>query len=926
MNQAIEQLQIGGYQVFGRAGSDYSGSSFLARQPETNEVVRIRLYRPEYRNDPAFANNFRKDVPRARKPGNDSYMAQPLASGYTQRIYPYVIFNQLLGKTWADLLAVRDLSNADMVELCVQAVRALAAAHTGGLVVGELTPQMLVVAHSSSGDEVRLAELALGRPRLLDLKHPAAENKLDIGSSALSEYSAPELATIGSEPTPTSDVYSMGALLWEMFTGMRFRDAWLNPPKSANGKSASGSDSGAAEAPTLKLPHNMPPQLSAFLQRALALNPARRFPDGNAMYDELAGMQARDRNQKSRSAPLTLNTRGEPSVWAMQSSSKVRRWLGPAAILATLIVLAVIYGGNAFSYIASLFPNSTPAANATPAAGAIIVGETLPTPVPTTAAATAPSPPTIANLATPATGSPPTATLAVAPSLVAPAADGVAAQYDLRLALDLTSLTIPVQQVISYTNQQTTTINELVFRVVPHHFDGSFTLERLTVNGQPAPYTWRDDVNLSVPLTGTGLTPLAPGASCVVAMQYTLRPLTASNRFAIDAANRIITLGDWLPTLTPYQYGNPVVAPYARVGDNGIGPPADYTVQVHTVQPMLIAASGQQVSRDGNDWSFHVNAGRDFALTASDQFLDPTADKSLTRTAKDGTVIYGYFLPAHRDHAARILDLTVAAYDWYSVRLGPRYARRFSVAEMADSLLPTVPLTTAVANDSGLRIAADQEYPDLYLLRAGGVRDEDINDGGFLWWRGLHGPAYQWLYADVATNQYSDPWLDEATANYATLYLIKDLYPASFNKAWADWGNYVPVAQANPNLRPTPSPDSYKPLGAAVNAFAGRDDYFTFIYRQGATFFDAIHTAMGDANFWKALTAYHKQFSGKTASGRDLLNVLQASAPTDLQPLFQQYVGYGSKLQTPPQRGRLGGGARRAAGIRPNPSPREGRC
>lgn len=933
MNPAVEQLQIGRYQVYSEVGSDYSGSSFLARDPETNDVVRVRLYRPEYRLDATFAGNFRKDVPRARTPGNDSYMAQPLAWGYAQRIYPYVVFNQLSGKTWGDLVAVRDLNNADMTELCAQAVHSLAAAHSSGLVVGELTPQKLIVARSGGDAEVLLAEPALGRPRLLDLRHSSEDNKLGVGSNALSEYSAPELANVGSEPTTASDVYSMGALLWEMFTGLRFRDAWANAPKPANGKSANphpaspalgrGEANGKLEQPlrTLKLPHNMPLQLSGFLQRALAIDPGKRFADGSAMYDELAAMQVRERNQKARTAPLTLNTKGnkgETSEWMRRQTRETQRKAfrhglaraGVALILLVLIGLAIFYGNDAINLVSGMFGGngSTPpaAAQSTPGAAAVVIGEALPTDTRGPATATA-APATATSNQPTATAPQPTAT--VGPPLVVPAADGVAAQYQVQLTLDLNQPTIAVQQVVSYTNQQTATISALVFRVVPHHFDGSFNLDQITVNGVAAQSVWLDEVNLSVPLTSTGLTALAGGKSSVVGLHYTLRPLAAGNRFAIDRVNRIITLGDWLPTVVPYQDGRPLTFPYARVGDNGIGTPADYNAQVHTAQPLIIAGSGQQVTRNGNDWTFQVSAGRDFALTASDQFVDPDSDKSLTRTAKDGTVIYGYFLPEHRVRANQILDLSAAAYDWYSAQVGPRNAHRFSIAEMADSLLTTTTTLTATgtpapaagtpvpasANDFNLSITSDQEYPDLYLIRAGSVRDEDINPGGFLWWRALHGPAYQWFYADVATNQYSDPWLDEATANYASLYLVSDKYPASFNAEWAVWGNYVPPPATNPNVRTEPTPNSYKPLGAAVNAFAGRDDYFTYIYRQGSAFYRAVKATMGDSNFWQALTAYHQQFSGKPVGGRDLLTVLQTFAPTDLQPIFQQYIGYGSK-------------------------------
>ncbi len=898
MKTITEQLQIGRYQVFSQAGADYSGASYLARDTEQNQVVRVKVYRPEYRHDPAFAANFRKDLPRARKPGNDAYIAQPLAWGYAQRIYPYVIFNQLVGKTWADLVAVRDMSNADMMELSAQATRALAAAHAEGLVAGELTPQKLVVSRSGGNDEVRLAELALGHPKLLDLKRPNEENGLKVGSLALSEYSAPELAA-DHEPTAASDVYAMGALLWELFTGMRFRDAWVQTaaPKPAPAKSTNGAK---PDPPTrsLKLPHNMPAPLSAFLQHALAPEPSKRFADGGAMYEELAAMQSRERSQKARGNPLSLTSTGETSNWMRRQVREerrqaMRRRLGSlfaVAALITVFAMAFIYRADIGAFVGGWFPgNPTPApqAAATPA-GVAVIGE-VPTATPTPATVTS------TRSVISATLTPIPTTPTPAPLVVAPAASGVAAQYAVSLTLDLSQPTVPAAQVISYTSQQTTTIAALVFRVVPHHYEGGFTLDHITVNGQSVSYTWLDEVNLSVPLTQTGLSPLVAGGSDVVAMQYTLRPLAAGNRFALDAANHIITLGDWLPTLVPYTYGNAVAFPYARVGDNGIAAPADYRVQVHTVQPLVIAASGQQVAHSGNDWQFNVTAGRDFALTASDKFADPAADPTLTRTAKDGTVIYGYFLPEHRPRATRILDLSVAAYDWYSNRLGDRKVTRFSVAEMADSLLPPANATITATADLNQSITSDQEYPDLYLLRSGAVVDEEAKDGGLLWWQALHGPAYQWFYADLATNQYSDAWLDEATTNYATLTLIAYNYPDSFTQAWQDWGNYLPSPTANPNLRPTPSPDSYKPLGAAVNAFAGRNDYFNYIYRQGATFFRAVRTTMGDDNFWQAMAAYHAQFRGKLATGRDLLTALQAAAPTDLQPLFQQYVGYGSK-------------------------------
>ncbi len=907
MANEVEEKLIGRYKVFSQAGRDYASASFLAHDTTTQEVVRIKIYRPSYRHDTTFANHFRKDIPRARKPGNDSYMAVPTAWGYGMKIYPYVVFNHLGGKTFSDVVAVRDLSMGDMVELGLQATRALAAVHSAALVVGELTPQKLVITRKNGMDEVKVVEQGIGRPRILDPNIVSQEvDSVGVGTGRPSEYAAPEVNDPNHEPNERSDVYSLGAILWELFTGMRFRDAWVATP--VGGKNGKENRAASPGLPTLKLPSKLPPSLATFLQHALQPDPARRFANANVMYEELSSVQSRERGLRARSSPLAIGDRLNPPSLPRKPPNPAGRG-GFAAVVSLLLIAllggAFVYAGGV-GYVANLFPARPAEVASSPAASAQVVISDVPT---FTATNTLLPPATAvaalsATVALTATANQPAAsptalsvafspTIASSPTVVSTpfaisytlpySPSGAPAQYAVDLTLDLGQPTIPVQQVLTYTNQQTVPLTALVFRVLPHRLSSAFNLASLSLDGQPSRYSWLNEVNLALPVN------LPPGGRVVVRLSYILTPPAAGNYFAFDRVNRIISLGDWLPTVVPYTQDRPTVLPFNKVGDNGIGSPGDYVVRVRTLEPLLIAGSGQSVQHSDNLWTFIALASRDFALTASDQFADPERDDALRRKTADGTTIYGYFLPQHRTKGTAILALAAASYDWYSARIAKRGATRFSIAEMADSLVLTA---TDVATNTTY-LADDKEFPDLYFLRAGAITAGNLSEASYLWWFALHGPAYQWFYADLATNQYSDPWLDEVPASYATLtYIANSFSDATFQKVWLTWGDYSAPLATDPNLRNPPSADNYKPVGAAVNAFAGRDDYFTYVYKQGATFCRQVRITMTFDAYWQAITAYHERNRGKVVSGATLLATWREFSKTDLNGLFQQFIGY----------------------------------
>ncbi|HFB39418.1 MAG TPA: serine/threonine protein kinase [Oceanithermus sp.] len=137
-----------------------------------------------------------------------------------------------------------------------QLLSALAHLHERGLVHRDVKPENLVISKS-------------GAARLIDfdLSGPASERiaRLRLGTLA---YFSPE-ETYGRPPTPASDVYAAGVVLyWGLFGELPF----VGPPGEVL--------RAHREAPPLPPPGEKPPAaLWAYLERMLAKRPEERFPN-----------------------------------------------------------------------------------------------------------------------------------------------------------------------------------------------------------------------------------------------------------------------------------------------------------------------------------------------------------------------------------------------------------------------------------------------------------------------------------------------------------------------------------------------------------------------------------------------------------------------------------------------------------------------
>ena len=146
--------------------------------------------------------------------------------------------------------------------LILDAARAAGALHAVGVVHRDLTPASVRVDPAG--------RVKLGAPRLTPDPQPPAY---------VAGWRAPELGLPGGEDSPRSDVWSLGALLFQALSGAA----------PFSGLSAAALRARLAEGPPspAALALGVPLALDAICQRALDLEPARRPSDGEALAREL---------------------------------------------------------------------------------------------------------------------------------------------------------------------------------------------------------------------------------------------------------------------------------------------------------------------------------------------------------------------------------------------------------------------------------------------------------------------------------------------------------------------------------------------------------------------------------------------------------------------------------------------------------------
>jgi serine/threonine protein kinase len=246
------------YDILAEAGHGAMGNVYKARDRETGETVALKLLRPEIASDQVMIERFKNELLFARK----------ITHKNVCRVHE---FNRIGGIAFTSMEFVEGESLRSVlnrfggfpprkgIDLALQICSGLKEAHVQGIVHRDLKPENVMI---DSNGNVKIMDFGIARSMEALTKLTGAM----IGTPA---YMAPEQVA-GKSVDYRTDIYSLGLMLYEMFTGSQAFQA----------------DTAVALAlkqlrETPPPPHDVEPSIPAVIERAilkcLEKEPEKRF-------------------------------------------------------------------------------------------------------------------------------------------------------------------------------------------------------------------------------------------------------------------------------------------------------------------------------------------------------------------------------------------------------------------------------------------------------------------------------------------------------------------------------------------------------------------------------------------------------------------------------------------------------------------------
>jgi eukaryotic-like serine/threonine-protein kinase len=210
---------IGHYRIIEKIGSGAMGEVFRARDERLGRDVALKLIRQSSGNNPDHLRRFEFEA-RAAAALNHPNIVAIYDVGSAEGV-PYIVCEFLEGKTLREILTAGALPIRMAVDYALQIVQGLTAAHDRRIIHRDLKPENLFI---TGEGRVKILDFGVAKLQSLGEADRPIEDLTTITKSGAVigtvAYMSPEQLR-GKPIDHRSDIFSVGAILYEMLTGRR---------------------------------------------------------------------------------------------------------------------------------------------------------------------------------------------------------------------------------------------------------------------------------------------------------------------------------------------------------------------------------------------------------------------------------------------------------------------------------------------------------------------------------------------------------------------------------------------------------------------------------------------------------------------------------------------------------------------------------
>jgi TolB-like protein/predicted Ser/Thr protein kinase len=266
--------KLGRYRILGPLGEGGMGQVYLAEDPTLARKLAIKVLPPEFAADAERRSRLLHEA-RAASALNHPNIVTIHDVGEQDGAL-YVAMEVVEGESLRAWAGSKARTPADVLALARQAARALGTAHAAGLIHRDLKPENLMV---RADGLLKILDFGLARSLSPGDAADTAARTMPGTVLGTASYMSPE-QVLGKPAAPSSDIFSLGTLVYELLTGR-------HPFVADSAVETMHRVLQETPDPPSRHARGVPEALDFVIAKALAKDPARRYANGRELDVDL---------------------------------------------------------------------------------------------------------------------------------------------------------------------------------------------------------------------------------------------------------------------------------------------------------------------------------------------------------------------------------------------------------------------------------------------------------------------------------------------------------------------------------------------------------------------------------------------------------------------------------------------------------------